>query len=144
MQKPLLRRATSADTGELVALIREFADFLGAPCSVTESDVLNQLFSESPSAAATLVLDSQQELAGYALWNRGCSSFSGTSYIWIEDLWIRAAFRGRGFGRATVEYLKEQSPGKVAWSIRPWNEKARLFYESLGAQRDEDLLYYLS
>jgi GNAT superfamily N-acetyltransferase len=69
-----------------------------------------------------------------ALWFRTFSTFLGVPGIWLEDLFVRPAFRGRGLGRALLEDLFERSPGRVEWAVLDWNEPSIAFYRSLGAE----------
>ena len=73
------------------------------------------------------------EVAGFALWFPTFSTFTGQAGIWLEDLYVRPAWRGRGLGLAFLTHLRGLSDGRVEWAVLDWNEPAIGFYRSLGA-----------
>lgn len=133
-----VRPATEADTEEILELIRELADFEGLADQVrcTAEDLRRELFGPDPAARVTLAVDDDGggAVAGQALWFRTFSTFLGRSGIWLEDLYVRPAYRGRGYGRELVEHLRAQTQGRVEWEVLDWNSGAMSFYERLGAQ----------
>jgi GNAT superfamily N-acetyltransferase len=74
---------------------------------------------------------------GFALFFHNYSTFMGAPGIYLEDLYVRREFRGRGFGRALLARLaaiaRERNCGRMEWAVLNWNESAIRFYKSLGA-----------
>jgi GNAT superfamily N-acetyltransferase len=92
-----------------------------------------------------LALSADGQPVGYAIYFFTFSSFVGRPGIWLEDLYVRPAFRKRGLGRALIEAVArigvERNCGRYEWSALNWNNNALEFYRRLGAQvLDEWLL----
>ena len=79
---------------------------------------------------------------GFALFFQNFSTFLARPGIYLEDLYVRPAFRGRGLGRALLERIArlavERGCGRFEWAVLDWNENAIGFYKKLGAQVMED------
>ena len=69
-----------------------------------------------------------------ALWFPTFSTFLGRPGIWLEDLFVRPAHRGDGYGKALLTTLMAMSPGRVEWTVLDWNQPSIDFYHSLGAE----------
>ena len=123
----------------LLELIRELARFEKLEHEVEATVVLlsASLFGTNPVAGA-LIGRVDGELAGYALYFFTFSSFIGRSGIWLEDLYVRPAFRRQGLGRAMIEAVArigaERNCGRFEWTALNWNNNALDFYRKLGAQ----------
>ena len=131
-----IRDARPEDLEEICALIRELADFeqLSAEVVFDRDGVGRHLFGESPVARAMMAEAGEPpEVAGFALWFPTFSTFTGQAGIWLEDLYVRPAWRGRGLGLALLTHLRGLSQGRVEWAVLDWNEPAIGFYRSLGA-----------
>jgi len=130
-----IREATPADVDEIGALIRELAEYEKLVDDVVfdRDDLASHLFGASP-AASVLLAEDDGAVAGFALWYPTFSTFLGRPGIWLEDLFVRPAFRGRGIGRALLEELRGMTDGRVEWAVLDWNEPSIGFYESLGAR----------
>jgi GNAT superfamily N-acetyltransferase len=78
------------------------------------------------------------EVAGFALYFHNFSTFVGKPGIYLEDLFVRPAFRGQGCGEALLAYLArtaiERKCGRLEWSVLDWNQRAIDFYKKLGAK----------
>jgi GNAT superfamily N-acetyltransferase len=76
------------------------------------------------------------EAVGFALWFLNFSTFSGRAGIYLEDLFVRPAFRGRGIGKALMAHLArtcvENGWARLQWSVLDWNTPSIEFYKSLG------------
>lgn len=131
----VIRQATEADLDEVMALTRELAQFeeMADELAATPAQFRRALFGPDPVATVSLQQTDQGEVAGHALWFRTFSTFLGEPGIWLEDLYVRPAFRGRGWGRALLEHLRSSTAGRVEWDVLEWNEKAIGFYGRLGA-----------
>ncbi len=138
-----VRAATPADVGEIMAMIRELAAFeeLSDQVVCTEADLERDLFG--PGAVVTVSLyEVDGAVAAHALWYRTFSTFLGRTGIWLEDLYVRPAFRRRGIARALLEHLRGQTTGRVEWEVIDWNSGAIDFYEGLGARPLEGWIKY--
>lgn len=133
-----IRPATVTDVPLLGVMIREFAEFEREldQVMITEQDVLRDGFGPRPRFRA-LLAESDGEPAGYALFFDFYSSWLGRPGIFLEDLFVRAAFRGRGIGKALLASVARIAENEncygVRWEVLDWNEKAIQLYRSLGA-----------
>lgn len=139
-----VRPATPADVLEILAMIRELAEYERSLSEVraSESDLATLLFgANTPSGAAAAychVVEVEGRLAGFALWFLNASTWLGRHGIYLEDLFVRPEFRGHGFGQALMAQLAaicvERGYGRLEWWVLDWNVDAIGFYESLGAE----------
>ena len=142
-----LRAATPADVSVIVRCIHALAEYerLGHECMATEALVREALFGEAPAAQVVLAMDGS-EPAGFALWFRNFSTFLARPGIYLEDLFVFPAFRGRGLGRRLLEHLAQiavsRGYGRLEWAVLDWNADAIGFYESLGAVAMSDWTTY--
>lgn len=138
-----IRKAECGDSAAIAGLIRELAEFekLADQCHASAENVRHALFSDKPAASA-LVLKSGPDVVGYAIYFFNYSTFTGKRGLYLEDLYIREAFRGRGFGRAMLSALAEEALAndcaRMDWTVLAWNEPAKKFYEGLAASILED------
>ncbi|MBA3486237.1 MAG: GNAT family N-acetyltransferase, partial [Lysobacter sp.] len=102
----------------------------------TDEGLREQLFGEHP-AAEVLVAEVNGEPAGFALFFHNFSTFLGKRGLYLEDLYVRPAFRGMGLGRHLMASLAkiavQRDCGRFEWSVLDWNAPAIGFYRSLGA-----------
>jgi len=130
--------ARPADAGLIVALVRELAEYerLLDQVVLTEADVLRDLFGPRAYAEA-VVARAGGEAVGFALWFHNYSTFAGRPGLYLEDLFVRPAFRGRGYGEALLRHLArvalDRGCARFEWSVLDWNEPAIAFYRKLGA-----------
>lgn len=142
-----LRTATIDDVPLILRCIRGLAEYerLGHECVATEELLRETLFGESPAAQVVLAVCSG-EAAGFALWFRNYSTFLARPGIYLEDLFVFPAFRGRGIGRRLLEHLAQTAVargyGRLEWAVLDWNEDAIRFYKSLGAVPMSDWTTY--
>lgn len=139
-----IRRAEEADSGVVGQLIRELASFEGLADEVVWSDeqLRSALFGAQAVPEILLAVDDSGEPVGFALYFRTFSTFLGRPGIWLEDLFVRPAHRGHGYGSELLSALGRLSEGRVEWSVLDWNEKAIGFYRSLGARPVEGWTTY--
>ncbi|WP_333766788.1 GNAT family N-acetyltransferase [Streptomyces sp. IBSBF 2435] len=136
----MIRAATPADLPLLHALIRELADYERAlaDAQATEEQLRTALFGADPVAHALIAADDTTgEPAGFALWFRNFSTWTGTPGLYLEDLYVRPQARGAGHGKALLAALAaicvERGWSRFEWSVLDWNEKALAVYRSIGA-----------
>jgi GNAT superfamily N-acetyltransferase len=138
-----VRPATLADAPLIHALIRELAEYerLAHEARASEADVRAALFVASPRAFCDIV-EVDGEPVGFALWFYNLSTFEGRHGIYLEDLLVRPAARGRGAGLALLRGLarrcRDEGLGRLEWAVLDWNAPAIAFYRKLGAVAHEE------
>jgi GNAT superfamily N-acetyltransferase len=132
----VIRPATEEDVPELLAMIRELAEFenLAHQCVCTEDDLRRALFEPGAVVHDTLALADDGSVVGHAMWFRTFSTFMGTTGIWLEDLYVRPAHRRQGHAGTLMADLRASTDGRVEWEVLEWNEEAIDFYQRLGAR----------
>jgi GNAT superfamily N-acetyltransferase len=134
-----MRPATPDDVGQILSLIRELADYekLLHEVSASEDDLRRDLFSAAPRAHCDIAMWNG-EVAGMAFWFYNYSTFLGRAGIYLEDLFVRPAHRGKGIGKSLIAHLArrcaDENLSRLQWSVLDWNAPSIAFYESLGAE----------
>lgn len=134
----VIRRAEARDVATILAFIRELAEYERLLDAVVadEAQLRATLFGERP-AAEVLLAELAGEPVGFALFFQSYSTFLARPGLYLEDLFVRPAARGRGCGLALMAALAriavERDYGRFEWSVLDWNEPALGFYRSLGA-----------
>ena len=133
-----IRKADINDVPLILSLIREIADYekLSHEVTATEKDIRENLFGDV-NYAEVLIAEYENEPVGYALFFYNFSTFTGRPGIYLEDLFIRPKYRGKGIGKTLLlqllEIAKNKNCGRVEWCVLDWNEPAINFYKNLGA-----------
>jgi GNAT superfamily N-acetyltransferase len=145
-----IRPARQEEVGIVLQLIHDLAVYEKAPNEVeaTEKKLLETIFSSDPKVFCDLV-EVDGEIAGMAIWFLNYSTWQGKHGIYLEDLFIKPEFRGRGYGKALLKHLAkicdEKGYGRFQWWVLDWNSPAIEFYRSLGAiAMDEWTVYRVS
>ena len=134
---------TESDVPVILALIRELAEFeqLAHELEVTADSLREALFGKD-AVARSLVARMDGEPAGYAVFYRTFSTFVGRAGMFLDDLYVRPAFRKQGIGRALLTRVAqigaELGGGRFEWITLRWNENAFRFYRSIGASAMND------
>lgn len=135
------------DVPVILRCVRGLAEYerLAHECIATEELLRESLFGEAPAAQVVLAM-AGDEPAGFALWFRNYSTFLARPGIYLEDLFVFPAFRGRGIGRRLLQHLAQVAVsngyGRLEWAVLDWNADAIRFYESLGAVPMSDWTTY--
>ena len=140
---PLLRPAKAADIPLILELIRGLAEYekLLPECEATEERLSQTLFPTDGTApgAHVVIAEADGVPAGFALYFFNYSTFLAKPGLYLEDLFVRTEYRGRGIGKALLLHLarraNDRSCGRMEWSVLDWNEPAIAFYEKIGARR---------
>jgi GNAT superfamily N-acetyltransferase len=133
-----LRPAELRDVVPIVGLIRELAEFekLTHLLQVTPEKLRPHLFGEKAVAEA-MVAEVNGEVGAFALYFTNFSTFLAQPGLYLEDLYVQPAHRGKGVGEAMLTRLgklaAERGYGRFEWSVLDWNESAIRFYERMGA-----------
>jgi len=138
-----IRTAGPDDAPAIAALVRELADYeqMLADARATPEDFARELSRPSP-VAHVLLAEKGGELAGLALYFFNFSTFVGRAGLYLEDLYVRTAFRRQGVGLALLAELARvalaHGCGRMEWAVLDWNQPAIDFYERLGARPLDD------
>jgi GNAT superfamily N-acetyltransferase len=133
-----IRAAAPADVPLVLRFVRELAAYEREPDAVvaTEADFHAALFGPRPTAEAVIAEDGAQPL-GFALFFHNFSTWTGKPGLYLEDLYVTPAARGRGVGKALLAHLArtavDRGCARLEWAVLDWNEPAIAFYRSLGA-----------
>lgn len=134
-----IRPARKGDAALVLGLIRDLAAYekLSHEVVATEQDIDAQLFGAQPRAEAVIAEYNGQPV-GFALFFHNFSTFLARPGLYLEDLYVKPEFRGKGFGRKLLAHLAklavERGCGRFEWAVLDWNTPAIRFYESLGAK----------
>ncbi|GAA1083616.1 GNAT family N-acetyltransferase [Nocardiopsis metallicus] len=139
----MIRPARPDDVPVIHGMIRELAEYEKEPDAVvaTERDLRTALFGPDAAVYAHVAehtgSDGSPVAAGFALWFRNYSTWTGRHGIYLEDLYVRPELRGHGYGRALLRNLAricvERGYTRLEWSVLDWNLPAIGFYETLGS-----------
>jgi GNAT superfamily N-acetyltransferase len=135
--------AEEKDVPLILEFIRALADYekLSAEVSATEAGIRESLFGARP-AAECLIAYWEDKPAGFALTFRNFSTFLGRPGLYLEDLFVRPEFRGKGIGKALLVRLANQALesgcGRFEWAVLDWNKPAIAFYRGLDGKPMED------
>ena len=137
-----IRPATIHDAALPRTMIRELAEFEREleSVSIREDDLVRDGFGEDPRFRA-LIAEWDKEVAGYALFWNYYSTWAGRG-LFLEDLFVRGTFRGRGIGTALLAAVAraavEEHCYGIHWEVLDWNKKAIEMYKAIGAEfRDQ-------
>lgn len=145
MSAPVISiRPVREDEVELVlGFIRELAEYerLAHEVSATPEDLTAALFGARPFVEAIVgCIDGEPQ--GFALYFHNFSTFLGKPGLYLEDLYVRPAARGRGLGSRMLAWLArlalERGCGRFEWAVLDWNEPALKVYRALGARACDD------
>jgi GNAT superfamily N-acetyltransferase len=138
-----IRPAVPADVTTIHTLVADLAEYekLAHEAIATPADLGTALFGPSPRAFCDIAewrQDGGTSAAGMALWIYNFSTFRGRHGIYLEDLFVRPQFRGRGIGKALLVNLAQrcvrEELARLEWAVLDWNTPAIDFYRSLGAR----------
>jgi len=132
-----IRPARPGEASLVFQFVRELAEYekLEHEVQATEAMIDAALFGEQPRVFCDIA-EWSGEPVGFAVWFLNFSTFSGRPGIYLEDIFVRPAFRGRGVGKALMVHLArkcvENGWARLQWSVLDWNTPSIEFYKSLG------------
>lgn len=141
MNTPLIRKARREDAPRILELIKELAQYEKAPQEVTNTveQILEDGFGENPAFTCGLA-EYDGQIAGLYLWYTRYSTWKGKG-VYLEDIIVSEAFRGKGLGRALLNACiadaQACNAAFITWQVLDWNTPAIEFYKSFGASFDE-------
>lgn len=134
-----IRSARAGEAGLVLQFVRELSEYekLAHAVEATEAALDAVLFADQPRVFCEFA-EWDGEVVGFAVWLFDYSTFTGRYGIYLEDLFVRPAHRGKGIGKALMVHLARQCVAHGAtnfqWSVLNWNTPSIEFYKSLGAQ----------
>ncbi|WP_267394710.1 MULTISPECIES: GNAT family N-acetyltransferase [unclassified Sphingomonas] len=138
----MIRAATPSDVPVILGFIRDLAAFEREPDAekATEASLHAALFGDRPAAEAVIAEDGAP--LGFALFFHNFSTWTGKRGLYLEDLYVTPATRGRGVGTALLRHLAgiavDRDCGRFEWSVLDWNADAIAFYRAMGAVGQEE------
>ena len=135
-----VRRARPGDEHDILRLIHALATYERAPEHVkaTPEGIAAALFGENPRVFGH-VAEIGGKVVGIAVWFFNYSTWTGRHGIYLEDLFVRPQYRGKGLGKALMARLAarcvEEGYARFEWSVLDWNDLAKGFYRKIGARR---------
>ena len=142
-----IRTALPADVPLILTFIRELAEYekLLDEVSATEDLLKHTLFGQNPKAEVIIAEDDSNPI-GFALFFHNYSTFLGKPGIYLEDLFVRPQYRGKGVGKLLLQYLArlalERDCGRLEWWVLDWNREAIDFYHRIGAKAMDEWTVY--
>lgn len=134
-----IRHAEADDVPLVLAFIRKLADYerMTHEVEASEEQIHATLFGPRPMAEV-IFAEQDGQAVGFALFFHNFSTFVGKPGLYLEDLFVEPAARGRGYGQALMVYLArlavDRGCGRFEWSVLDWNEPSIAFYRRLGAR----------
>jgi GNAT superfamily N-acetyltransferase len=131
--------ARPQDVAQIHALVRALSEYekLSHLVTGTEAQLHDELFGDRPVIEAVVAWE-EGAAVGFALFFQNFSSFLARRGLYLEDLFVLPAARGRGYGKALMQHLAalavERNCGRFEWAVLDWNQPAIDFYQSLGAE----------
>ena len=147
MQQELtFRYAERADTPLILQFIKELAEYEQLLHEVVADEVtLEEWIFDQKKAEVLFAMVNGEEI-GFALFFHNFSTFLGRAGIYLEDLFVKPEYRGKGYGKAILKKLAaiavERKCGRLEWWCLDWNKPSIDFYLSLGAQPMSDWTVY--
>jgi len=138
-----IRPATATDADLIVEFIRQLAVYekLENEARATQADIVRDLFGTAPKVFCEIA-EWEGKPVGFALWFYTYSTFQGRHGIWLEDLFVDPAMRGKGIGKALLVHLAkrcvEEGLGRFEWWVLDWNEPSIEFYKSQGGVMQDE------
>jgi len=132
-----IRFAVPSDAGTIVRFIRGLAEdeHVSDAVQVSAVEIRSQMEGHTPPFEC-LLAEYESEPAGFALFFRNYSTWTGRSGLYLEDLFVREEYRGRGVGGALMrrlgEIATERGWARMDWAVLDWNTNAQSFYREHG------------
>lgn len=140
------RYAQRSDVSLILEFIRELAEYEHMSDDVVATpELLEEWIFDRKKAEVIFALEDGAEV-GFALFFHNFSTFLGRAGIYLEDLFVRPAYRGKGYGKGLLTCLAkitaERGCGRLEWCCLDWNQPSIDFYLSMGAKQLDDWTVY--
>ncbi|NNG45227.1 GNAT family N-acetyltransferase [Pseudoalteromonas sp. NEC-BIFX-2020_002] len=143
----ILRDALPSDAATILHFITELAIYEKEPDAVKtdEHAILKTLFSDGATAHSVICLDGDEPI-GFAVYFYNYSTWLGKNGLYLEDLYVSPDSRGKGAGKLIMQHLARQAIakecGRFEWVVLDWNKPAIDFYNSMGAEPQNEWIIY--
>ena len=147
MPNTKIRPATAEDAAQILRFITDLAIYEEAEDEVvaTEADIRNSLFGEETTTDA-VICELDNQAIGFAVYFFNYSTWLGKKGLYLEDLYLSPELRGCRAGKALLKHLAQialsKNCGRFEWSVLDWNEPAIRFYQSIGAEPQDEWVAY--
>lgn len=142
----MIRKATPKDMDPLCEMINGLATYEKRPEDMTGSIKMLKYFLFEKKIATAVMAEIDNKLIGYAIYYPTFASFATKMNAYIEDLFIKPEYRGKGFGKEffykLLETIKDEGYSKLEWSCLDWNTPSIEFYKKLGAKEETGRVYF--
>ena len=143
------RKAVKEDTGTILGFIKMLAEYEHMENDVVATEELLSEWIFEKGKANVIIAEENGVPCGFALYFYNFSTFLGRAGIYLEDLFVKPEYRGRGYGKGLItrlaEIALEEGCGRLEWSCLDWNTPSIDFYKSIGAcPMDEWTVYRLT
>ncbi|MBQ3516448.1 MAG: GNAT family N-acetyltransferase [Lachnospiraceae bacterium] len=141
-----IRQADINDVSTILSFIKELAEYENMSDQVVATkEILREWIFEKKKAEVLLAMEGDTPV-GFALYFYNFSTFLGRAGIYLEDLFVKEEYRGKGYGKALLKELAriavEEGCGRLEWCCLDWNQPSIDFYLSLGARPMDDWTQY--
>ena len=145
-EAPVFRKAERADTGLILQFIRDLAEYEKMLDEVVADEATLETWLFDKQKAEVIFAVAEGTEIGFALFFHNFSTFLGRAGIYLEDLFVKPEYRGRGYGKSILKKLAsiavERGCGRLEWWCLDWNKPSIDFYLSLGAEPMSDWTVY--
>ena len=133
-----IRKAQRQDVPIILQLIKELAEYEKEPDAVEATEEILEQSIFDKQQANVVLLEEEGQPIGFALYFFNFSTWRGKAGLYLEDLFVRPEFRGRGYGKLLLSYLANQAQRKdcprFEWIVLDWNTPSINFYKAMGAK----------
>ncbi|MDD6613640.1 MAG: GNAT family N-acetyltransferase [Bacteroidales bacterium] len=133
-----IRKAQRQDVPIILQLIKELAEYEKEPDAVEATEEILEQSIFDKQQANVVLLEEEGQTIGFALYFFNFSTWRGKAGLYLEDLFVRPEFRGRGYGKLLLSYLANQAQRKdcprFEWIVLDWNTPSINFYKAMGAK----------
>ena len=145
MSALVIRPARPEDADLILSLLTELAAFEKLPITISQADIAFDFFGLRPLIECELAFEGQTPV-GLVTYYWTYATFRAARRLYLEDLFVLPAFRGRGHGKALLQYLARKGlaagAARLEWQVLAWNKPAIDFYQSIGAHPHEGWYTY--
>ena len=146
MKSFAIRQAGIDDKSLVLALLTELAGYEKLPITLTEEEIAFDFFGLRPLIECELAFEGDVPV-GIATYYWTYASFRAARRLYVEDLFVRPSWRGKGYGKALLQHVAKKGmaagASRLEWQVLDWNAPAIAFYESIGARKAPWLNYWL-
>lgn len=133
-----IRKAQRQDVPIILQLIKELAEYEKEPDAVEATEEILEQSIFDKQQANVVLLEEEGQTIGFALYFFNFSTWRGKAGLYLEDLFVRPEFRGRGYGKLLLSYLANQAQcndcPRFEWIVLDWNTPSINFYKAMGAK----------